>query len=160
MPSAPAGLLVLQLHFERWTCAGSLGQQAATELAEGDGSVEVKLAASVERPNALKVVATFGRINASGMMAEALRSGSLGDDVRATIAHSVLSAAQSASDFNVALPPAVRNSALIQGASFQDVGAGNLSLVLNGQLEMTNQQADSLASQLNQALSAQGTPPR
>ena len=160
MPSAPAGLLVLQLHFERWTCAGSLGQQAATELAEGDGSVEVKLTASVEKPNALKVVATIGRINASGMMAEALRSGSLGDDVRATIAQSVLSAAQSASDFNVALPPAVRNSALIQGASFQDVGAGNLSLVLNGQVEMTNQQADSLASQLNQALSAQGTVPR
>ncbi len=160
MPAAPTALLVLQLHFERWTCAGTLGQQSATELAEGDGSVEVKLSASVEKPNALKVVATLGRITASGMMAEALRSGSLGDDVRATIAQSVLSAAQSASDFNVALPPAVRNSAIIQGASFQDVGAGNLILVLNGQVEMTNEQADSLATQLNQALSAHGTAPR
>ena len=158
MPAAPTGLLVLQLHFERWTCAGSLGQQS--ELAEGDGSVEVKLTASVEKPNALNVVATFGRINASGMMAEAIRSGSLGEDMRTTIAQSILSAAQSASHFNVALPPAVRNSAVIQGASFQDVGAGNLTLVLNGQVEMSNEQADLLATQLNQALSAQGTAPR
>lgn len=159
-PSSPAGLLVLQLHFERWTCSRPLGQQSAAELAEGDGTVEVKLTASVEKPNALKVVATFGRIDASGMMAEALRSGSLGDDVRAAIAQSVLSAAQSASDFNVALPSAVRNSAVIQSARFQDAGAGILILLLNGEIEMSNEQANQLASQLNQALSAQGTAPR
>ncbi len=159
-PSAPAGLLVVQLHFERWTCAGTIGQQAATELAEEDGSVEVHLTASVEKPNSLRVVATFGRINASGMMADALRSGSLGEDMRKTIAQSVLTAAQSASDFNVVLPSPLRNSAVIQSARFQDMGAGNLILQLNGQVEISNEQANQLASQLNQALSAQGTAPR
>ena len=150
----------MQLHFERWTCAGPLAGQTATELAEEDGSVEVHLTASVEKPNSLKVVATFARINANGMMADALRSGSLGEDMRATIAQSVLTAAQSASDFNVVLPSPLRNSAVIQSARFQDMGAGNLILLLNGQIEISNEQANQLASQLNQALSAQGTAPR
>ncbi|MFZ0859724.1 MAG: hypothetical protein ABR881_21225 [Candidatus Sulfotelmatobacter sp.] len=159
-PSTPASLLVLQLHFERWTCSRMFGQQTSNELAEGDGTVEVKLTAAVEKPNTLKIVATFGRVDATGMMGEALRSGSLGEDLRDTIAQSVLSAAQTGSDFKVTLPAAVRNSAVIQSARFQDTGAGNLTLLLDGQLEISNEQADALASQLNQALSAQGTPLR
>lgn len=159
-PFSPTGLLVVQLHFERWTCSGPLAHQTTTELAEEDGSVEIRLTASIDKPNALKIVATFGRIDATGMMAEALRSGSLGEDMRATIAQTVLSAAQSASDLNVALPPAVRNSAVIQGVRFQDTGAGNLILSLNGEIKMSNEQANQLATQLNQALSAQQTTPR
>jgi hypothetical protein len=37
---------------------------------------------------------------------------------------------------------------------------GGLSVVLDGQIEISNEQADQLASQLNQALSARGTPPQ
>ena len=93
------------------------------------------------------------------MLGESLRSGSLGEDLRDQVAHSVLSAARAASDFKITLPPAVQNSAAIQSAKFQDVGAGGLSVVLEGQIEISNEQADQLATQLNQALSAQGTPP-
>jgi hypothetical protein len=134
------------------------GQQTSNELAEGDGTVEVKLTAAVEKPNKLKIVAAFGRIDATVMMGEALRSGSLGEDLRDTIAQSVLTAAQPGSDFNLTLPPAVRNSAAIQSARFQDEGAGDLTLLLDGQIEISNAQADLLASQLNQALSTQTTP--
>jgi len=159
-PSTPTGLLVVKLHFERWTCSRMFGQQSSNELAEGDGTVEVKLSAAVEKPNTLKVAAAFGRIDATGMMGEALRSGSLGEDLRNTIAQSVLTAAQTGADFKITLPPAVQNSASIQSARFQDTGVGGLSAVLDGQIEISNEQADLLASQLNQALSAQGTPPR
>jgi hypothetical protein len=163
-PSTPTGLLVMKLHFERWTCSRMFGQQTSTELAEGDGTVEIKLTASVEKPNTLpntlKIAAAFGRIDATGMLAEALRSGSLGEDLRDTVAQSVLSVAQTGSDFKVTLPPAVQSSAVIQTARFQDTGVGGLSMVLDGQIEISNEQADALASQLNQALSAQGTPPR
>ena len=107
-----------------------------------------------------EVAAAFGRIDATGMMGEALRSGSLGEDLRNTIAQSVLTAAQTGADFKITLPPAVQNSASIQSARFQDTGVGGLSVVLEGQIEISNEQADLLASQLNQALSAQGTPPR
>jgi hypothetical protein len=159
-PSTPTSLLVVQLHFERWTCSQMFGQQTSNELAEGEGTVEIKLTAAVEKPNTLKMAASFGRIDATGMMGEALRSGSLGEDLRDTVIQSVLTAAQSGSDFKITLPPAVQNSAVVQSARFQDAGVGNLTLRLDGQIKISNAQAALLASQLNQALSAQGTPPR
>jgi len=163
-PSTPTGLLTVKLHFERWTCSQMFGKQTSNELAEGDGTVEIKLTASVEKPGTsagtLKVVPAFGRIDATGMMGEALRSGSLGENLRNVAAQSVLTAAQTGSDFKTTLPPAVQNSAVLQSARFQDTGVGTLTLLLDGQLEISNEQADALASQLNQALSAQGPPPR
>ena len=160
MPSTPASRVIVRLHFERWTCSRTFGQQISNELAEGDGTIEIKLTAAVEKPNTLKIVASFGRIDATGMMDDALRSGSLGEQLRDAVAQSVLSAAQTGSDFKITLPPAVQNSATLQSARFQDAGVGALSLLLDGQMEISNEQADLLASQLNQALSAQGTPLR
>lgn len=154
-PAAPAGLLTLWLHYERWICTG---QRTATELAEGDGEVEFKLTTTLDQPNTLKVAAAFGRIDASGMFGEALRSGSLGDDLRDQVAQSVLSAARAASDFKIALPLALQNSATLQTAKFQALGVGGLGVVLAGRVDLTNEQTAQLASQLNQALSAQGTP--
>ena len=158
-PSAPASVLTLWLHYERWLCTG---QRPATELAEGDGKAEFKLTTSlgqptIDAPNTLKVAAAFGRIDASGMFGEALRSGSLGDDLRDQVAESVLSAARAASDFKIALPPAIQNSATLQTAKFQDRGVGGLIVVLEGRIELSNEQTAQLASQLNQALSAQST---
>lgn len=154
-PSSPTGLLFVRLHFERWTCSRTSGPPIATELAEGDGTFEMKLTASVEKANTLKMVATFARIDATGMLGESLRSGSLGEDVRDAIAQSVLTAAQNSADFKTTLPPAVQNSAVVQSARFQDAGVGALTLLLDGQIQISNEQADQLASQLNQALSAQ-----
>ena len=153
-PSTPASLLMLHLHFERWSC-GSV----STELAEGNGSVEIKLTPLIDSSDNLKVDATFGRIDASGMMGDSLRSGSLGDDLRDKVADVILSAARTASDFRISLPPAVRNSATIQSVKFQDFGVGGFAVLLGGQLQISNEQADLLASQLNQALAAQRTPP-
>jgi hypothetical protein len=159
-PATPAGRLVVRLHFERWMCTRSFGQQISNELAEGDGTVEIKLTAVVEKANTLKIVTALGRVDATGMLGESLRSGSLGEDLREKVAQSVLSAARAGSDFKITLPPALQNSALIQSAKFQDLGVGGLSVVLDGQIEISNEQADQLASQLNQALSARGTPPQ
>jgi len=158
-PATPASTLKIWLHYERWMCTRTFGQQTSSELAEGDGTVEIKLTAAVENPNTLKLTAALGRIDATGMLAEALRSGSLGEDLRDQVAQSVQSAARAASDFKVTLPPAVQNSAVIQSAKFQDVGAGGLTIVLDGRIEISSEQAEQLASQLNQALSAHGTPP-
>jgi hypothetical protein len=159
-PATPAGRLAVRLHFERWMCTRSFGQQISNELAEGDGTVEIKLTAVVEKANTLKIVTALGRVDATGMLGESLRSGSLGEDLREKVAQSVLSAARAGSDFKITLPPALQNSALIQNAKFQDLGVGGLSVVLDGQIEISNEQADQLASQLNQALSARGTPPQ
>lgn len=159
-PSAPASLVVVQFHFERWTCSRMFGQQTSNELAEGDGTVEIKLTAVVEPPNTLKIVAALGRIDAAGMVGESLRSGSLGEDLRDKVAQSVRSAAQTSADFKITLPPAVQDLAVLQSATFQDAGVGTLILRLDGQVEISNAQADLLAGQLNQAVTAKGTPPR
>jgi hypothetical protein len=158
-PATPASLLVMRVHFERWMCTRTFGQQTSNELAEGDGTVEIKLTATVETPNTspntLKIAASFGRIAATGLLEESLRSGSLGEDMLDKVEQSVESAARAASDLKIALPPALHNSAVIQSAKFRDVGVGGLSVVLEGQIEISNEQAVQLANQLNQSLSAQ-----
>jgi hypothetical protein len=162
-PATPASLLVVRLHFERWICSRSFGQQTANELAESDGTVEIKLTAAIEPPNAptsnpapnqVKIAGTLGRITATGMLEEELRSGSLGENLRDQAAQALLSASRAGSDFKTTLPLALQNSAVIQAARFQNVGVGGVSLALDGQVEISNQQADQLASQLNQTLSA------
>jgi hypothetical protein len=91
------------------------------------------------------------------MLADALRAGDLGDDLRDRVTQSVLSAMQAAADFKTTLPAAVQNSAVVQTAKFQDSGAGNLRVVLEGQIQISNEQANLLASELNQTVSAQKT---
>ena len=162
-PATPGSVLTLWLHYERWICPS--GPRTATELAEGDGKAEFKLTTTLSQPtpdapNALKVAAAFSRIDASGMFGEALRTGSLGDDLRDQVAQSVETAARAASDFKVALPPAIQNSATLQTARFQDQGVGGLIVVLEGRLDLSNDQTAQLATQLNQALSAQSTAPQ
>jgi hypothetical protein len=156
MAATPASSLVLQLHYERWSCTQSFGQ---TELAEADGSVEIKLTPAVDKSGALSLTSEFKRIDASGMMADDLRSGSLGDIVRDKVSASVLASLQSGADFGSTLPAALKHGVTLQNAKFQDPGSSGLKAVLEGQVILSDEQANMLASQLNQALSAQGTTP-
>ncbi|HEY6370610.1 MAG TPA: hypothetical protein VIX37_08520 [Candidatus Sulfotelmatobacter sp.] len=159
-PAAPASLLVVRLHFERWMCLRTSGQQTSNELAESDGTVEIKLTAEImkEKQNAMVVKAAFGRIDAAGMLSDELHFGALGEDLQDKAAQSLRSAARAGTDFKVALPPALQNSVALQSAKFRDLGVGGLSLPLEGRVEISNQQADQLASQLNQTLCAQQAP--
>ena len=158
MAAAPASSLILRLHFERWSCSPAFGQSSANELAENDGTVEVKLTPAVEKSSGLKLNPEYKRIDAGGMLGEELRSGDLGADLLSKIAKSMLSAVQAGADFNTTLPTPVQAGATIQSARFQDSGAGGLRVVVEGQTRISNEQAKLLANQLNQTLSAQGKP--
>jgi hypothetical protein len=153
--ATPSSLLVLQLHYERWTCVRAMGQTSPTELAEGDGEAELSLTPSLEKSNELKVTSEFKRISASGMMADALRSGELGDELRDKVDQVILSAMRPVAQFKTTLPPAVRDFAVLKTAKFKDTGAGVFSLVLSGEVQVSNEQVHQMASQLNQTLSAQ-----
>jgi hypothetical protein len=158
--AAPASLLVVRLHFERWMCLRGSGQQTSTELAESDGTVEIKLTASIdkEKQNTLAIKTAFGRIDATGMLSDELHSGALGQDLQDTAAQLVLFGARTGTDFKIILPAAVQNSFTLQGVKFRELGVGGLGVVLEGQVEISNEQANQLASQLNQTLSAQQAP--
>jgi hypothetical protein len=159
-PSSPQSMLVLHLHYERWSCSRMAGQTSSSEIAEGDGTVEVKLTPAVEKSNTLKLSAEFGHIDASGMFAESLRSGDLGDDLREKVSHSILAALNAGMNFNKTLPAALQNAATIQSASFRDGGAGVLDVMLEGKTQISNEQANMLASQLNQALADKAATPQ
>lgn len=157
MPATPATVVHVRLHYERWLCTHAYGQQASNELAEGDASAEIKLTAAMGESNSVKLTAELGRLDANGMLADALRSGDLGNDLRDAVRQIVFQALQQDSSFKTQLPPAVQNLATLQTVRFQLAGVGSLNLVEGGQLQMTDAQANALASQLNQPLTAQGT---
>jgi hypothetical protein len=155
-PLIPASLVVAKLHFERWVCPPG---QNPTEVADGDATVEVKLTPSVEQNTGLRLVSEITRVEADGFLRDLLRSGDLGVALRDQIAASLLSALQKAADLTAALPPAAQQSATIQKALFQDDGADQMSLVLDGQLQFSDEQTQQFAAQLKQRLAAQGTTP-
>jgi hypothetical protein len=160
MPAAPAGVLNLQLHYERWSCVRLYGQTTPNELAESDGNVEIKLVPAIENSRLLKLSAEFGRIDASGAMADAIRLGDMGNDLRDKVAKAVLTAIGTTGDLKTTLPLALQGSATLQNASFEDVGAGVLAVLIEGQVQISDEQAKALARQLNQTLSAQESGPQ
>jgi hypothetical protein len=89
------------------------------------------------------------------MLGEELRSGDRGNDLREKVAKAVLLALQSGVDFKTTLPGAIQSSAILESARFRDAGSGGLSVALEGKVQVSNEQVNLLASQLNQGLTAQ-----
>ena len=148
-PMAPASLVVVRVHFERWVCPP--GQESPMEVAGGDGTIEVKLTPSVEQKAGLGLISEITRVDAERFLRDLLRSGDLGDTLREQIAAAVLSAMQKGTDLKATLPPAAQSSATLQKAQFQDAGAGQLSLLLEGQVQFSEEQTQQFAAQLKPA---------
>jgi hypothetical protein len=159
-PFAPASVVVARLHFERWTCIKILGKERPNKLIGGNGTIEVKLTPAVEDDITLRLVPEIGRIDAEGPLGELLRSGALGAALRERITKALLAAMQKGTNFKATLPPVAQDYATIQNAQFQDGGSGNLTVVLDGEIRITNDQVKLLANQLKERLSSQGGPPR
>jgi hypothetical protein len=156
--SSPSSTVLLKLHYERWSCLPIAGQSIAQELVESDGSVEIKLVPAVEPNGTLKLAATFGQIQAEGLMGDAIRSGNLSNELRDKVSQSLLSTLRAAADFKTVLPPAVQDAVALQNVRFKD-SVGTLDAVFEGQVQISDDQADQLARQLNQTVPAQGTAP-
>jgi hypothetical protein len=159
-PSAPASLVVARLHFERWTCVKVFGKERPNKLVGGNGTIEVKLTPAVEEDSTLRLVPEIGRIEAEGPLGELLRSGSIGARLREKITAALLNSMQKGTNFKATLPPVAQDYAKIQSAQFQEGGSGNLTVVLDGEIRISNEQLKLLANQLKERLSSQGVPPR
>ncbi|MGA8432422.1 MAG: hypothetical protein WB729_21525 [Candidatus Sulfotelmatobacter sp.] len=154
-PAQPASIVATRLHFERWACLG----RDNNEMAEGDGTLEVKLTPEVDETGTLRLKPVISRIDAEGLLGESLRSGSLGSDLRDKIAETILSAVRQGGDFKQLLPPAAQGSAALHHARFQSTGAGALTVVLDAEIKVPEEKAPSLASELKERSSPQQTPP-
>ena len=156
--ASPSSSLQLRLHYERWSCMRIAGQTSMTELAESDGTVEIKLTPAISDGNAPRLNSEFKRIDATGAMADDLRTGDLGDTVRDKVSSAILRAVMAGADLKSILRGALQNGATLQSVRFQDRSGSSLKAVLQGQIRLSNDQVTLLANQLNRTLSAQGSP--
>jgi hypothetical protein len=145
-PLVPASQAVVQLHYERWAC---FGREAANEIVEGNGSIEVKLTPVVADDGTLRLRPEISRVQAQGLVGELLRSGSLGDGLREKIAEELLSAVSQGGDVKALLPAAaVQASSKLQRAEFQGIGAGRLLVVLEEEMRASDADAALLMEEL------------
>jgi hypothetical protein len=114
---------------------------------------------SIPSNPSLHLASEFGRVDAEGLFRESLLSGTLGDTVRQQVAASLLPAMETAANLKATLPPVAQESATLRKAQFQDAGAGQLRLVLDGQLQLSDEQTKQFVVQLKQPMSAQQTSP-
>ncbi len=142
-PLRSTSLVIVELHFERWSCRGG-GQPA--EMAEGNGTIEVKLTPSVI-DGTLRLAPEIARVDATGLIGQLLRSGSPGETLRDEIMEALLFAIRQGVDFNTMLPAAARGNATLHGAQFQGAGS-RLLVLLDGEIRLSNGQAASLIEEL------------
>jgi hypothetical protein len=161
-PQESIGLVVAQLHYERWTCTTMFGRQNMNEIVEGNATIEVKLTPAVSEDGTLRVAAQIGHIDAEGLVAELLRSGALGDWLRDKIADATQAALHQGADFKAALPDGTRSYATLRRAKFQGTGSGKLIAVLDGDIRVPNENLAAVTHALQERSlrSAEGTSDR
>lgn len=153
-PQEPASAVLVQLHYERWACFG--GQ--ASEIAEGNGTVEMNLIPAVGSDGALQLAAKIRRVDAEGLLGESLRSGSLGAILRDKTSEAVLSAIRQGGDFKAILPPSAQGNVTLRRAEFEGAGAGKLVAVLDGDIRVSNENATAWIGELKGRSASQSAP--
>jgi hypothetical protein len=161
-PQGPAGIVVAQLHYERWTCTTMFGRASMNEIVEGNGTIEVKMTPAVAEDGTLRLVAQIGHIDAAGLVGELLRTGTVGEVLRDKISDSVLFILRQGGDLKAALPPGARSYTTLRRAQFQGTGSGKLIAVFDGDLRVSDENLIAVTSELKErsAQSAEGTTPR
>jgi hypothetical protein len=149
-PSAPVSLLNMQLHFEHWIC---MRGGIMNEMAEGNGSMEVKFSTSIADDGRPRVVAEISRVEAEGVLGDSLRS-ALGEQIREKVNGILYSVIHDTSDIKNILPPAALGHTTVNQARFDAVGLGRLILVLDGEVRLSSQEAKVLISELKKQSSA------
>jgi hypothetical protein len=151
-PAAPASLVTVHLHYERWICALGGGTAIPTEAIASDGSLEVKLTPTMSRTNSqssgLGLDSEIVRADSTGSLRNMLRSGDLGDNLRQQIAATILAVLRQAANPDSVLPVSAKENLSLQKAQFQNAGSDKLSFRLNGELQFSDEQAKLFADQL------------
>jgi hypothetical protein len=154
-PLDPASLVIVQLHYERWACAKVLGKEENKRLIAGNATMQIKLTPAVEDNHTeLRLVPEVGPIEADGSLGELLRSGTLGEMLRAKIQTEILSVMQKGTDLGATLPPAIQGHATIRNAQFRNAGSGRLLVILDGEVQITNEQLQALSNQVRERMAA------
>jgi len=150
VPTAPAALLTLKAHVEKWGCAKAFGKEVVKRLVGGDGTIGVRLTPQVES-GAIKLAAEVTSIEADGSLGELMQSGSLGDSIREKVRTSVVNAIQKSTDLKQTLPEALREIVSIQEAKFAGTADGGPALAISGEVRIPAAEARELLERLKAA---------
>jgi hypothetical protein len=145
VPAAPASLITVDMHVERWSCSKLLGKK---KLIGGNGSMQLKLIPETPDRVAIRLVPSVQAVNADGPLGELLRTGPVGSMVRDKVNATMGEALQNGRQLTAALPPAARPFARIERVDFRDEGGGRLAIGLDGELRVSDSQIAGLVSQL------------
>lgn len=151
VPAAPAAMLTLKAHVEKWGCAKAFGKELVKRLAGGDATIGVRLAPEVENSAGIRMAAEVTSLDADGSLGEVMRSGPFADTIREKVRNSVAAAIQKGTDFKTAIPEAVREKVSIRGARFEDIGEGRLGLAISGEARVTAAESKELLERLKGA---------
>jgi hypothetical protein len=150
--AAPASVVVAQLYVEHWICAR--GPKTARELAQGTGSVEIRVTPAVEPNGELNMKTEVSRVEGDKFVRDLLKSGTLGEALQQKIASSMVKVIESA-NFKAMLPPTGAASAETKSARFESTTGGSLGVALEGEMRMSDEQAALLGNQLKERVAAQ-----
>lgn len=148
VPAAPAGLLTVTAHVEKWACAKAFHKEMVKRLVGGDGVIGVRLTPQVESGQAVKLAVEVASVEADGSLGELLRSGAFADAIREKIRATVAAAMQKTPDFHAAVPAALQEIVSIEGVQFADGGGGRLALEISAAARIPAQQARELLDRL------------
>jgi len=154
-PLAPALLAAVQLHYERWACVKLFGKEQTKRLIGGNAMIHMKLTPVVDAENTeLRLLPEVGPISADGSLGELLRSGAVGQMLRDKIQSALQSAMKKGTELDATLPPSVRGYAKIKNAEFENTGSVHLAVVLDGEIQITNEQLQTLSRQARERIAS------
>jgi hypothetical protein len=148
VPSAPAGLATVQVHYERWACIKAFGKQIPKRLVAGNATVPVKLTPELDN-NAVHIAAEAGEIQADGSLGDLLRSGDKGQNLREKLQKSLQSAIDKTTDWKATVPASLQELVAFRKIEFRDTGSGHLALHVTGDVQLPEAALQLLASQLH-----------
>jgi hypothetical protein len=144
-PSAPASLVTVQLHYERWACRGGV----ESEIVEGDATADIKVVASIAEDGSLRLAAEMGRVDAPGLLGELLHSGQPGERLRDKVTEAILFPLRDRSGIVAVLPAAAKDRVVFNRATFDGISLGRLVLVVDGKISVSGEDATTLTKELN-----------
>ena len=146
-PDIPSVGAMVRLHYERWVCSRVAG---AREMTEGDATVNLKLAPSLGANGEARISAEIEEVEAEKFFADLLKSGALGDELREKMAGAVTAAVANLR----AVLPAAGDATTARTVRYESRRAGELSVVVDGELRMSDEQAKAFGEQLKERAGA------
>ena len=146
-PDSPSATAMVRLHYERWVCSRVAG---AREMTEGNATVNMKLAPSLGANGEAQISSEIEQVEAEKFFAELLRSEALGTELREKLARAVTAAVANLK----AVLPAAGDSATARSVRYEALREGELSVVVEGELRMSDEQAKAFGEQLKERAGA------